>query len=230
MAFSSTRVMGTIGIIGQAVGTAAAIATKNDLLPREAAQQCITQIQDALLEDDCFLPGLRRKISPLARSAKLTCEYGDCSNLQNGIDRRIWGNDNGYFGKTNKAITYTFESPQLVNGVRLVLDSDLDREYTEGNPDGLHTSAVLFFPKRYNNTKFGFPRCLIKHYKIEALNEKEEWVKLVEVTDNHQRFIKHTLNTVAKAIRIIPLSTYHSETKTEDYGSATAHLFNFEVY
>lgn len=55
--------------------------------------------------------------------------------MLNGLDRRIWGNDNGYFGKTNKSITYTFDGPQHVNGVRLVMDSDLDREYTEGDPE-----------------------------------------------------------------------------------------------
>ena len=230
IAFSSARVMGTIGVIGQAVGTAAAIATKYDLLPRDAAQTKIEEIQAALLEDDCFLPGLRREISPLAKKAKLTCDYGDCTNLINGLDRRIWGNDNGYFGKTNKSITYTFDQPQFVNGVRLVMDSDLDREYTEGNPDGLHTSAVLFFPASHNNTKFGFPKCLIKRYRIEILDENGQWGTALEITDNHQRFVKHVLNRIAKAVRFTPLSTYHSETKTEDYGSSTAHLFNFELF
>ena len=202
VAFSSTRVMGTIGVIGQAVGTAAAIAVKNNLLPKEAAQQKITEIQSTLLEDDCFLPGLRREISSLAKKAKISCDYGDCNNLLNGLDRRIWGNDNGYFGKTNKAITYTFEKPELVNGVRLVLDSDLDREYTEGNPDGLHTSAVLFFPASHNNTRFGFPKCLVKHYKIEILDENDQWTTAVEIKDNHQRFIKHTLNRTVCRIYI----------------------------
>ena len=230
VAFSSTRVMGTIGVIGQAVGTAAAIAAKNNLLPRQAAQQKITQIQDALLEDDCFLPGLRRKPSALAQTATLSCDYGDCSNLLNGLDRRIWGNVNGYYGKTNKAITYTFEKPTYVEGVRLVLDSDLDREYTEGNPDGLHTSAVLFFPASHNNTTFGFPKCLIKRYRIEVQGEDGSWNVALEIKDNHQRFIKHKLDVTAKAVRFVPLSTYHSETKTEDYGSSTAHIFNFEVF
>lgn len=229
VAFSSTRVMGTIGVIGQAVGTAAAIAVKNGLLPRAAAQTKITEIQEALMEDDCFLPGFVRKPSPLSQKARLSCDYGDCSALQNGIDRRIWGNDNGYFGKTGKAITYSFDKETYVEGVRLVFDSDLDREYTEGNPDGLHTSSVLFFPASHNNTTFGFPRCLIKHYKIEA-KVKGEWKTVLEVFDNHQRFVKHSLGITAEAVRFIPLSTYHSETKTEDYGSSTAHLFNFELF
>jgi len=114
--------------------------------------------------------------------------------------------------------------------VRLVLDSDLNREYTYGNPDGLHTSSVLFFPKSYNNTTFGFPTCLIKHYKIEYLTENGVWQTAIEVTDNYMRFIKHKLQVNALAVRFIPISTYHSETKTNDYLSSTAHLFNFEVF
>lgn len=58
IAFSSTRVMGTIGIIGQAVGTGAAIAVKYGMLPRQVCNEKITEIQDALMADDCFLPGL----------------------------------------------------------------------------------------------------------------------------------------------------------------------------
>ncbi|MBR5528513.1 MAG: FAD-dependent oxidoreductase [Clostridia bacterium] len=230
VAFSSTRVMGTIGVIGQAAGTAAAVAVKYDMLPRDAAINKIGEIQDALMEDDCFLPGFKRKISPLAKSAVLSCDYGDCSAIINGTDRRIWGNDNGYFGKTGKAITYTFEKARNVHGVRLVMDSDLDREYTEGNPDGLNTSSVLFFPASHNNTRFGFPKCLIKHYKIEYRNETGEWITAVEVFDNHQRFVKHRFCVNTDAVRFIPLSTYYSESKTEDYGSSTAHIFNFEVY
>ena len=229
VAFSTTRVMGTIGVIGQAVGTAAAIAAKYGLSPREAANTKIGEIQKALMEDDCFLPGFKREVSELTKKATLTADYGDASALLNGTDRRIWGNDNGYFGKTGKAITYTFDKPTEISGVRLVFDSDLDREYTDGNPDALHTSSTLFFPKSYNNTTFGFPKCLIKHYKIEFLNEEGEWTLAVEIFDNHQRFVKHYLHTTAKAVRFIPLSTYHSERKTNDYGSSTAHIFNFEI-
>ena len=182
------------------------------------------------MDDDCFLPGFRRDPSPLAKKAVLTADYGDPSALLNGIDRRIWGNDNGYFGKTNRAITYTFPSVEKVSGVRLIFDSDLDREYTDGNPDALHTSSTLFFPKNYGRTSFGFPKCLIKHYKIEILDEMGNWSLALEIKDNHQRFVTHELNVRAKAVRFIPLSTYHSERKTEDYGSSTAHLFSFEPF
>jgi hypothetical protein len=111
-----------------------------------------------------------------------------------------------------------------------VFDSDLDREYTDGNPDALHTSSTLFFPKSYDNTSFGFPKCLVKHYKIEVMYESGNWQTKIEIHDNHQRFVKHMLNVTTKAVRLLPLSTYHSERKTEDYGSSTAHIFNFELF
>lgn len=230
VAFSSTRVMGTIGLLGQAAGTGAAIAVHHDLTPRQACQQYITEIQDTLMEDDCFLPGLRRKIAPLSKEAMLTCDYGDCSDLINGLDRRIWGKDNGYFGKTNKAVTYTFSEPKHVAGFRLVVDSDLNREFVEGNPDGLNTTSVMFYPYSHNQTTFGFPKCMIKHYKIEAQGEDGQWRVVYEDKENHQRFIKQPLDITARAVRFIPLSTYFSETKVEDYGSSVAHIFNFEVF
>ena len=230
VAFSSTRVMGTIGLLGQAAGTGAAIAVRHDLTPRQASQQYITEIQDTLMEDDCFLPGLRRKIAPLSKEATLTCDYGDCSDLINGLDRRIWGKDNGYFGKTNKAVTYTFSEPKHVAGFRLVVDSDLNREFVEGNPDGLNTTSVMFYPYSHNQTTFGFPKCMIKHYKIEAQGEDGQWRVVYEDKENHQRFIKQPLDITARAVRFIPLSTYFSETKVEDYGSSVAHIFNFEVF
>ncbi|MBO4377923.1 MAG: FAD-dependent oxidoreductase [Clostridia bacterium] len=230
VAFSSSRVMGTCGTVGQAAGTAAAVAVRNGLTPREVGLQKIREIQDLLMEDDCFLPGLRRKISPLSLKAKLTCDYGDCSDIINGLDRRIWGKDNGYFGKTNKAITYTFDEPTHVNGFRLVVDSDLNREFIEGNPNGLNTSTVLFYPYSNNQTTFGFPLCMIKRYKIEAQDGNGEWKTVYETFDNHQRFIKEPLDITAKAVRFIPLSTYQSERKCEDYGSSVAHIFNFEVF
>jgi len=184
--------MGTCGVLGQAAGTAACIAVKNGLTPREAGREKIAEIQAALMEDDCFLPGFRREISPLSKKAKLAADYGDCSVLHNGIERRIWGTDNGYYGKTNKAITYTFGKPTKISQVRLVFDSDLNREYTAGNPDGLNTSTVLFFPLSHDRTTFGFPPTLVKSYRIEA-QTGGEWKTVFETKDNHQRLVRHDL-------------------------------------
>lgn len=138
--------------------------------------------------------------------------------------------DNGYFGKTNKAVTYTFDKPERVASFRLVADSDLDREFVEGNPDGLNTSSVLFYPASHNNTTFGFPGCLLKSFRVDALGEDGAWRTVYETECNHQRLIRARIDQTALAVRLIPLSTYQSERKREDYGSSTVHLFAFEVF
>lgn len=230
VAFSTTRVMGTVAIIGQAVGTAAVVALRDNLTPRQVGQQKIEEVQQMLLEDDCFLPNHRRKSSLLSQKAKLTCDYGDCSVLQNGLDRKIWGRDNGYWGRTNQAITYTLTEKTKIAGFRLVLDSDLDREYIEGNPDLMTISMVACRRLDYNNTSFGFPRCMIRHFRIEAIDDNGQWSTVYERDDNYQRLIRENLNIETTAIRFIPLATYETDRFTETYGSGQAHVFSFDIF
>ena len=100
----------------------------------------------------------------------------------------------------------------------------------EVNPDGLNTSSVLCYPKSYNNTTFGFPGVFKMSFRVEALGEDGTWRTVYETCENHQRFIRETLDVTALAVRLVPLSTYQSERKREDYGSSTVHLFAFEVF
>ena len=229
IAFASSRVMGTVGVLGQACGTGAAVAVKRGLMPREACRSAIGEIQDALLEDDCFLPGFRRKNYPLTENALLSCEYGECGQLRNGLDRRIWGSDNGYFGKTGKAVTYEFPSPVYVSGFRLIVDSDLDREQIDGNPDLMHIPMPLFRALGYNHTSFGFPKCLLKKFRIEALADGE-WKTVYTADDNHQRMIREKLGLTASAVRLIPEATWGSDALINTYGSAVTHIFSFDLF
>ena len=230
IAFASARVMGTIGIMGQAVGTAAALAVEKDVAPRGVYEdkELLRELQRRLMDDDCFLPGLRRNISPLARAATLTADYGDASDLLNGIDRRIWGRDNGYFGKTNCAVTYTFDTPTFVNGFRLVVDSDLDRENFDGHPDLLTIPMPLFRGLGYGNTSFTFPRTVLKSFRVEVQGADGTWSTVFATADNHQRLIRGAIGRECLAIRLVPLSTWGSELKENDYGSSTVHIFAFE--
>ncbi|MBE6808397.1 MAG: FAD-dependent oxidoreductase [Ruminococcaceae bacterium] len=228
LAFATTRVMATCGVIGQAVGTAAALAVEKDCLPR-AVGEYITELQKLLLEDDCFLPKFKREMPELTKKAELTAEYGDPSNLTNGIDRKIWGNDNGYCGICERAITYTFPEKTHINGFRLIVDSDLDREYTDGNPDVLNISTTLFKRADFNHTSFGFPKCMLKAFDIEILNDKGEWETVYSETKNHQRMIKGKIDADTTAVRLIPKTTYFSESLWTTYGSAQAHIFAFDL-
>ena len=230
IAFASARVMGTCAVMGQAVGTAAAMMSKYNMTARELGVKKIAELQAALMEDDCFLPGYKRAMSPLCNEKTLSAAWGDASVLLNGTERKIWGNDNGYWGMCNRPITYTFEEKKHISGFRLIVDSDLDREYVEGNPKALYFSNPLFRRLDYNYTSFGFPKCMLKAFRIEALNDSNEWVTVWETNKNHQRMIREKLDVETTAIRLIPINTYFSEEMGPSaYGSSQAHIFAFEV-
>jgi len=55
IAFGGTRVMRPCCAMGQAVGTAAAIATKQGATPRDVYEEHIKELQDALVKDGCRL-------------------------------------------------------------------------------------------------------------------------------------------------------------------------------
>ena len=230
LAFATTRVMGTCGVLGQAAGTAAALATRYGMSVRQLGEEKIEELQDLLMEDDCFLPSKRRKISELCNANTLSADWGDAFVLLNGIERKIWGNDNGYWGMCNRAITYNFGQKKHITDFRLIVDSDLDREYTEGNPRVLNISATLFRRLDYNRTSFGFPKCMLKAFRVEALDDEGQWMTVYETHNNHQRMIREAINVDTTAVRLIPLDTYLSEELgLATYGSAQAHIFAFEV-
>jgi len=73
VAFGSIRVMGTCAVMGQAVGTAAALCKRYGLTPRELAQQRIGELQQQLLKDDCYIIDMANTDpADLARQAKVT--------------------------------------------------------------------------------------------------------------------------------------------------------------
>lgn len=72
-ALGTVRVMSTTALMGQAVGTAAAIGLKRNLQLSEIPEKSIVELQQTLLRDGCFLPNVRNADPlDLARSAKVT--------------------------------------------------------------------------------------------------------------------------------------------------------------
>ncbi|HHW08566.1 MAG TPA: FAD-dependent oxidoreductase [Firmicutes bacterium] len=211
-ALSSTRVMATCAILGQAVGTAAAIAVKEGLTPRGVYERKISELQQRLMADDCYLPWQVRAIPEVTKNAALTVTAGgDPEPLRNGIDRPVGDVDNGWSGPLEAHITYTFagSDPVHLKSARLVFDSDLNRE-----GKNMPSSFPLDAPCKE------VPATLIKEFRLEALTPAGDWQEVVHVTNNYQRLVKLPLDVQAKAIRFTPLKTW---------GSAEAHLFAFEV-
>ena len=80
-ALSSTRVMATCAVIGQACGAGAALAIKYNTTPRGVAKDHVHELQQTLLRDDCYLPFVKRDIPELTLKGNLTAQDGDPAAL-----------------------------------------------------------------------------------------------------------------------------------------------------
>jgi hypothetical protein len=226
-AMSASRVMATCALLGQAAGTAAAIAVQNQLTPRGVYQQRIQELKQALMEDDCYLPWNNREVPLLSRAARLRAsqrdpqEQGakhdpqlrdakrDPETLRSGMDRPIGEADHGWNGAVGNWIEYAFDGLKPVRQVRLVFDSDLKRqEHAMPSHYPLHSQPV------------GVPRSLVRAFRIEALGEDGAWRVAAREENNYQRLARLQVNILARAVRFIPESTW---------GAEKVHLFAFDV-
>ncbi len=217
-AMSSTRVMRTCAILGQAVGTAAAMAVEYNLSPRGIYKDRIAQLKQKLMDDDCYLPWNKRQVSELSKNARLSATTGDADVLRNGIERPIGEDFNGWIGNKGDIVEYSFDNTEEIKEVRLVFDSDLNRQTLDGHETlrRYDTLANRF----YEMEPFGFPKTMVKAFKIEYLDADGEWSLLMSTNENRQRLIKLSTDIKTKAIRFMPIETW---------GLKEVHLFSFEV-
>lgn len=82
IAFSSTRIMGTCSVMGQAVGIAASLAIKYECNPDQIYNNHIEELQQLLLKDDVYIISKRNEdLSDKARKSKITASsQRDCKN------------------------------------------------------------------------------------------------------------------------------------------------------
>jgi len=127
MAMSSTRVMATCAVLGQAVGTAAALATARQTSPRGVYTHHIGELQQTLMDDDCYLPWHVRGIPALSAEASLASSSGDPEPVRNGIDRPVGDALNAWTAGAGDWIEYRFSTKKSIRSARMVFDSDLNR-------------------------------------------------------------------------------------------------------
>lgn len=77
VALGTTRVQATIAVLAQAVGTAAAMCLHYGVSPRTLGERYITDLQQTLLKDDQFIPGIKN-IDPLDLARKCTAYASSC--------------------------------------------------------------------------------------------------------------------------------------------------------
>lgn len=213
MALSSTRVMGTCAMLGQAVGTAAAISVREGLDPRGVYEQKIEELQNTLMDDDVYLPWHSREIPKISRNATLIAEsVGDTEILRSGVERGIGNEENCFFADFGSYIEYHFPKPTIVNEARIVFDSDLRGADTKRMP--------CFYPK--GGYYADLPETLVKEFTLKVQKKKgsNEWKEIVSVEDNFQRLVRIPVNEKVTAVRLIPEASW---------GSKMAHIFSFDL-
>ncbi|MCR5382589.1 MAG: FAD-dependent oxidoreductase, partial [Lentisphaeria bacterium] len=217
-ALSSTRVMATCATVGQAVGVAAAIAAANGLTPRGVYEQRIQELQNTLMDDDCYLPWHVRPIAELSKNAILRASEGDPEVLRNGIDRPLDGHENVWSCQPNGWAEYDFGRMVSLKRARLIFDSDLNRK---GQGDcATYEERNLLSNYPLNQPDRPVPPTLVKSFRLEVKDATGLWKTVWETTTNHQRLVMIPLDCDGCAVRIVP---------TETWGAPSCRLFAFEV-
>lgn len=190
-ALSSSRVMATCSILGQAAGTAAALAVRHHVLPCDVN---VSELQQILLEDDCYLPGIPRHPSPI--NAMVRC---DAPKLLCATDR---GEQSLTKLPLGKPFTLTLSKATSVKRLRMVLDSDLNRTY-------------LNMPYHYplKQTSYRMPECLLRSVLIE-FTDADGTIHRQKYTDNHKRLVYYPVNACITSLSITPLETWGADSFT----------------
>lgn len=166
LAMASTRVMGTCAIGGQAVGTAAAIAIKYGCDPKKIGQNYIKELQQTLLKDDCYIPGVKNEDKKdLALTSKITASSFTQGNnpekVVSGVSRAIENESNVWesesFNGKAQWIAFDLNRQAKISQIRLVFDPDLNKEI-----------MITQTKRRQDTLVKGMPHTLVKDYAVKA--------------------------------------------------------------
>ena len=183
LGLASTRILGCCAVGGQAVGTAAALCVKYNVLPRELAPH-IPEVQQLLLKDDAFLPNiLNQDEKDFARKATFTASSaksnGTPQNVVNGVSRKLGDKTNAWISNglsaNGETLCMKLDAPHTISELRLTFDSNF-----------AYPIRVTMSANRQAQQRIGIPPELVKDYTITAFrNGKAVYTK--DIKDNHQR-------------------------------------------
>ncbi|MES2460956.1 MAG: FAD-dependent oxidoreductase [Armatimonadota bacterium] len=217
-ALSSTRVMATCAVIGQAAGTAAALCVRHGVAPRALSSGKLLQdLQNRLMNDDAWLPGKTRPVSDLAQVGTLA-NRGDGAGeslLTDGVERDRENEPHAWTGSAGGAsVEYRWDEAVEIGGVRLVFDSNLNNDKRMG----------CSYPHKAD--RIAVPASLIKRFRIEIRLRDGSWTAVRHETNNYARLLRLPLNVTATGLRFVPEETWAGA--TDKITGAEARVFAFE--
>jgi len=230
IAFASTRVMATCAVIGQGVGSAAALALKQNVLPAEIAAdvKLVRAIQQQLLRDDCYLIGISNEDPhDLVRHAAQIREL-DAGRLVRQNEERLphsgecaYSAENIRSGQTRivTKLPDDRQSPGLHRWMSLELPATLEIRWNEPVgirevvlifDTGLHRLLTLSQADGYTQKMlWGQPQPeTVRGYAL-SVETPQGWQTVESIPNNHQRQRKHllTLTGSVTALRLTITAT-----------------------
>ncbi|MCL7762986.1 FAD-dependent oxidoreductase [Polaribacter sp. Z014] len=206
IALSSTRIIGTCSMMGQAAGTAAAMCVKKGVSPRKLYQNYINDLQEQLLRDDSYFPNRPAKdLNDKARTASLifasSTSSGDVKNLTDGVGRdevdkiHHWQSDG-----LNADLQLEWNKPQRFTSVEMKFDTNLQRKIN------FHKN-----PNKYSEQLLVVPPELVKDFTVEA-RIQGSWKEVGKKEYNITRLVKINFDEIAAtAIRLKLKNTHGKE-------------------
>lgn len=184
VALSSSRVMGTCAVQGQAVGTAAALCIKHNTLPRSITNNHMLELQEQLLRDDAYIPQRYANDSAnfAASANKITASStasGDVKNLIDGMSRdergeiHHWKSDG-----LNSSVTFEWDEPVSLSAIEVKCDTNVKKNI-----------MMLKNTRETEAYTTKIPVELLKSLNAELLIDGQ-WQLLQEIDDNQRRLIK----------------------------------------
>ena len=210
IAFGSTRVMATCGVIGQAAGTAAAIAACAETEPRKIN---VTELQLALMRDDCYLPG--NHLPSEAKKVKAVCSSYEAGyepeKIFDGYLRSEENDSHAWKPETTDPTPWLemqFGKPREVKKVILRFDSNCSAHY-----------AISMSKWWQDRIPRGVPKEIVKDYSL-TFYQNSCCIKKVAVHDNYLR-----LNCVELEQKIIC-----DAVRLTIYSACETKVFQMETY
>lgn len=220
VAFGSTRLAATGAAMGQAVGTAAALAARKNCTPREVADRYIRELQEVLLRQDQYIPDLpAQDANDLARKARISAsseaEGSEAANIANGVTRHRRGKTNQWASREGQALPQWIEmrwmQTQAVGEIHLTFDTGFARPLTHSQ-----------YPSTLAKQVRGPQPETVKDFRIEAWLDNA-WRAVARITDNYQRkrVIRIGSRLATSGLRIVVEATH---------GDPQARIYEVRVY
>lgn len=223
VAFASTRVMATCSVMGQAIGTAAALAMEQGFTLTELSrEENVKTLQQRLIRDDAYIPNVSNEaVLKLTKQCdvKASSSQGAFTPelVLDGISRDLigkfgpWADGKPHHWESQELpawLELRFDEPKEVSEIHLTFDSGISQRELMLTMSDHHTAQGIRGPQ---------PE-LVKSYEIIADGQV-----IATESDNYLRKRVHRLEAPlrVKSLRIVAKETH---------GVTQARLFEVAVY